>query len=148
MSEYKIINKHRRGITDLENTYAFYGGSQGDHSVSNSVEDFISAEGWLNVAHNFKLIDYSNQLEVNKRVEEIVAINKARVIELIKDGTYGEEYETETKLNFVPYPLFDAKNDKLDTVPLESYRFVLLDASDLGNVSINNPKNINVNKNE
>ncbi len=142
MSKYTIVNKHRKGITDLENTYAFYGGSQGDHSVSNSVEDFISAQGWLCVSHNFKLIDYSNQLEVNKRVEELVAINKARVIELIKDGTYGEEYETETKIEFVHCPLFDAKNNKLDGSPLESYSFMLLDASDLGNISLNNPKNI------
>jgi hypothetical protein len=130
MKTYSIIQQHVRGITDLESTYAFYGGAQGDHSVSNSVEDFITAEGWLVVSPAFKDIDYHNQDEINKRVDEIIARNKAKVLELIADGTYGEKYENEVNISVVPHPIFDKP---LSGLPMESYRMVLLDASDYEN---------------
>lgn len=118
-------NFHRRGITDLESPYAFYGAAQGDHSCSNDPKVFEA--GWMVVSHGFKDVDITSQEAIDQIVHEIVERNKLRVEELLANGTYGEEYETEFDIRMVENPLFDGPNTT--GIPLESYRMVLLDAN-------------------
>ena len=80
-TEY-IGPKRRLGIDDLRSEFAFHGNSQGDDSVSNSVDTFVSQKGWMSVNCWYKDIDYLNQDEVDKKVLEIKQFNADRIEQL------------------------------------------------------------------
>ena len=122
---YKICSDYIKGISDLESEYAFHGNSQGDDSKTNSVYEFIGSGGWKSVSSNFKDIDYLNQKEVDKRVLDIRTKNQQRILELKRNGEYGERVENEISLSLIPCSEFDSY--KIHSTTLDSYRMTFID---------------------
>ena len=117
--------KIRLGIDDLKSEFAFYGNSQGDDSVSNSVDTFISQKGWMSVNCWYKDIDYLNQDEVNKKVLDIKKSNSDRIEQLKLSGDYGKEVEGIHM--FIEHdPLYDTIKDRF-TESAMTYRYEILD---------------------
>ena len=121
---YKISADYIKGVYDLESEYAFHGNSQGDDSVTNSVDEFIGSGGWKSVSSNFKDIDYLNQSEVDKRALEIRTKNQQRILELKRNGEYGKRVENEISLSIKTSPKFDSP--KMLNTSLESYRMTFI----------------------
>ena len=125
-TEY-IGPKRRLGIDDLRSEFAFHGNSQGDDSVSNSVDTFVSQEGWMSASSWYKDIDYLNQDEVDKRVFEIKQFNADRIEQLKLSGDYGKEVEGIHVL--VEHdPLYDTIKDCFSKNAM-TYRYEILDLS-------------------
>ena len=122
---YKISADYIKGISDLKSEYAFHGNSQGDDSKTNSVDEFIGSGGWKSVSSNFKDIDYLNQKEVDKRVLDIRTKNQQRILELKRNGEYGERVENEISLSLIPCSEFDSY--KIHSTTLDSYRMTFID---------------------
>jgi hypothetical protein len=106
LKEYKYTTKHKKGITDLINTYAFIGNSQGDISATNSVEEYKNSNGWLSYAFD-KNIDSNNQEAINKESERRQEENKITIKELKDSGEYGKEYESTITILRNNRPFFD-----------------------------------------
>ena len=122
---YKISADYIKGVSDLESEYAFHGNSQGDDSVTNSVDEFIGSGGWKSVSSNFKDIDYLNQKEVDKRVLDIRTKNQQRILELKRNGEYGKRVENEIFLSIKTFPKLDSP--KMHNTTLDSYRMIFID---------------------
>ena len=117
--------KIRLGIDDLKSEFAFNGNSQGDDSVSNSVDTFISQKGWMSVNCWYKDIDYLNQDEVNKKVLDIKKSNSDRIEQLKLSGDYGKEVEGIHV--FIEHDqLYDTIKDRF-TESAMTYRYEILD---------------------
>ena len=119
--------KRRLGIDDLKSEFAFNGNSQGDDSVSNSVDTFISQKGWMSVNCWYKDIDYLNQDEVNKKVLDIKKSNSDRIEQLKLSGDYGKEVEG-IHIFIEHDPLYDTIKDRF-TESAMTYRYEILDLS-------------------
>ena len=117
--------KIRLGIDDLKSEFAFYGNSQGDDSVSNSVDTFISQKGWMSVNCWYKDIDYLNQDEVNKKVLDIKKSNSDRIEQLKLSGDYGKEVEG-IHIFIEHDPLYDTIKYRFKESSME-YRYEILD---------------------
>lgn len=113
--------KGYKGINDLKSEYAFAGNSQGDSSVSNSIEDYKAAKGWMSFIFDCDLVQSAIDLEVEKRK----AWNKNYIETLKMSGEYKKEYITTIEL--VHNPLLD-DNEAIFTNgnPLTSVRLVFL----------------------
>lgn len=122
--QHNFTQKLRRGIDDLINTYAFHGNSQGDTFVTNSVEEYKAAEGWLSFMFNPE-IDKFDQEAINREIERRKQLNASYIDKLKEEGKYEEEYEYSTTLYVRPNLTFD--NPKLPLRPLESYRIIFID---------------------
>jgi len=109
LKEYKYITKHKKGITDLLNIYAFLGNSQGDTSETNSIEQYKAAKGWLSYAFD-KDIDCNDQEAINKESERRQKENEITINKLKESGEYGEEYEVTTTILMAYRPFFDEPN--------------------------------------
>lgn len=101
MHTYKI--KAYKGVNDLQNIYAWTGGSQGDESFTNNVKE---NHEWM--IYNFKDIDKNDQEAINiesaRRKEE----NENYIQKLKEIGKYKEEYEI--NIHMMHNPLFDRPN--------------------------------------
>ena len=117
--------KRRLGINDLKSEFAFRGNSQGDDSVSNSVDTFISQKGWMSVNCWYKDIDYLNQDEINKKVLEIKQSNSGRIEQLKSSGDYGKEVEG-IHIFIEHDPLYDTIKDRFSESTM-TYRYEILD---------------------
>src|SRR4029079_9077781 len=84
-TSYEIPCKH--GIDDLYGLYAFVGADQGIGS-SNSIEEYLSSEGWLLYAFHCPMTDEAIAAEIQRRKEW----NEHYVRELRAQGRYGESY--------------------------------------------------------
>lgn len=104
--EYKYTTKHKKGITDLLNTYAFVGSSQGDTSQTNNVQDYIDSKGWLSFAFD-NSIDRYNQEAINKESERRQKENEITINKLKQSGEYGQEYEVTTTVLMAIKKFFD-----------------------------------------
>lgn len=125
-TEY-IGPKRMLGIDDLRSEFAFHGNSQGDDSVSNSVDTFVSQEGWMSVNSWYKDIDYLNQDEVDKRIIEIKQFNADRIKQLKLSGDYGKEVEG-IHIFIEHDPLYDTIKDCFSKNAM-TYRYEILDLS-------------------
>lgn len=127
--------KGKRGIDDLQTTYAFHGNSQGDEGRSNLVEDYVAAKGWMSNVFDVDPTDQKAILIESKRRE---VANAEYVTRLHAEGKFGEEYliTMQTQYN-------SAFDDPIDgpeftnhgfIVPnglaLENYKMVFLDFKD------------------
>ena len=129
MKTTKVSIPGRRGIDDLKGVYAFTGNSQGDHSASNSIEDYLASKGWMSFMFDCPMTEEDIAAEVEKRK----AWNENYIRELHEQGRYGEGYTT--TLEMVHNPILD--NPLLGSPaesPLESYSAVFFDASDKTNI--------------
>jgi hypothetical protein len=107
MSEMKSYGfKRRRGYDDLVLEYAWIGNSQGDESVSNSVEHCLN-NSWMTYVFG-KDVPKDDQEAINKEVERRKKINQEYIEKLKSEGRYGEEYEITIHLKH--NPLFDTPN--------------------------------------
>jgi hypothetical protein len=122
---YKMKGRYK-GTDDMPSIYAFHGNSQGDNSKSNSVNDYISSDGWMSVSSYFKDIDYMNQEAVDKRSKELKLKNDKYVQDCKDNGTYGE-YTGDIEISMLYNPLFD--NNYVDKCKTESYKMCILDFS-------------------
>lgn len=119
--------KRKLGIDDLKSEFAFHGNSQGDDSVSNSVDTFVSQNGWMSVNCWYEDIDYLNQDEVDKKVLEIKQSNTDRIEQLKLSGDYGKEVEGIHV--FIEHdPLYDTIKDRFSESTM-TYRYEILDLS-------------------
>lgn len=121
MTEYKAKFKH--GIHDLKSEYAFRGNSQGDESVSNSIEEYKASQGWMSFVFGCKL----DQEEIYKEVEKRKQWNKEYIEQLHAGGRFGKEYFI--TLQLIDTPLFDNPNQP--PISLNSHRITFLDTSKL-----------------
>lgn len=106
LKEYKYTTKHKKGITDLLNIYAFLGNSQGDTSATNDVLEYKAAKGWLSFAFG-KNIDCNDQEAINKESERRQKENEITISKLKESGEYGKEYELTTTILMANRPFFD-----------------------------------------
>jgi hypothetical protein len=106
LKEYKYTTKHKKGITDLINIYAFLGNSQGDTSATNSVEEYKAAKGWLSYAFD-KSIDCNDQEAINKESLRRQKENEITINKLKESGEYSQEYESTITILMGNRPLFD-----------------------------------------
>jgi hypothetical protein len=119
MKEYKI--KQRNGIDNLQSTAAFIGNSQGDRTHTNDIQRYKDSDGWLSYVFGDD-IDKTDQRAINTEAIRREKENEKIVEDLKRTGKYGEEYEISIKVK--PCALFD--NSYPDSMPMESYKFVLL----------------------
>ncbi len=123
MKKYKIPNG-KKGITDLKGTHAFVSSMQGDHSWTNNTSE---VNEYLMKSFHFK--DCNTQEEIDERVKQNTDWNEAYIKELVRNGEYGEEYET-GYVYLEENPLFDKPVVETDNPhPLSSYSFVFIDYS-------------------
>jgi len=109
LKEYKYTTKHRKGITDLINIYAFLGNSQGDTSATNSIEEYKAAKGWLSYAFD-ESIDCNDQEAIDKESLRRQEQNEITIKELKDSGEYGKEYENTITIAMGTRPFFDDPN--------------------------------------
>lgn len=121
----KYTFKRKLGIDDLLCEFAFVGNSQGDTSVSNKIEDYIAAKGWMSITQGFEDIA-DNQEAIYEESKRRCIANIDYIEKLKAEGKYGEEYEINIYLH--PHPIFDTPTNK-GGPPLESYRMIFLDTS-------------------
>ena len=120
MNTFSIVRK--KGIDDLLGLFAFVGNSQGDESVTNSVEEYLSSKGWKSFV--FADIDPTDQEAIYAEVERRRLKNEAYIKELQEKGEFGREYTLTVHVK--PNPIFDHSPSKV-TLPMESYRMVFID---------------------
>jgi hypothetical protein len=121
----------RKGIDDLKSIYAFHGNSQGDNSISNSIETYKASQGWMSYSSTFEAagINIDDQEAINKYSEELRKQNEKYIEELKLTGEYG--YPTEgISLTLKHFPLYDDNNYDTTDKPIESYKMTFID---LGN---------------
>lgn len=97
----------RKGIDDLLIEFAFRGSSQGDETVTNNVQEYISSNGWLIPIIYDPLIDIMDQKQVDLEIERRRTANKAYIERLKLTGEYGKEVVNEMTVYLKHNPLFD-----------------------------------------
>lgn len=120
--------KGKRGIDDLQNIYAWTGGSQGDEGFTNKIEVGLASNGWM--IYRFKDIDITDQNAIYEESIRRLKANITYIRKLIEEGHYGEEFEM--NMHIKPNPIFDnpIRTKINDTLPLESSKLIFLDDKD------------------
>lgn len=119
LTTYKFIT--RKGIDDLKSLYAFHGSSQGDHTRTNSIQEFKDAQGWLHFTFDCEMTEEAIKAEIKRRD----LWNNDYLKRLRDSGEYGKEQEQ--TISFQHNPAFDLPLKPLDDPqPLSSYSLILL----------------------
>lgn len=125
MNTTKYTFKVKAGIDDLKSLFAFHGNSQGDRTVTNSIDDFNNSKGWLSFLFDCELTEEAIAKEIKRRIRW----NNNYIKKLKREGSFGKEYEN--VLEIVKHPIFDEPINNLNVAdaPLTSYSFLLLDTN-------------------
>lgn len=123
MKTYNFIGK--KGIDDLLSEYAFIGGSQGDETASNSLEEYNKSDGWLIKCFGEDFVYTQENIDIEVKIRKFK--NEKYIKELKADGKYGEEYEIQLSLK--DNPLLDKQPVFDKPIPLESYDMYFIDLS-------------------
>jgi len=112
------------GRDDLYSLYAFHGNSQGDTSVSNSIEEYNDSKGWMSFIFKCELTDEAIAKEIIRRKEW----NENHINELKANGLYGTSYTV--SIHTEHNPTFDTPINPIPSeYPLSSYKMIFLDLS-------------------
>lgn len=111
----------RKGINDLKSLFAFIGNSQGDDSVSNNIQEYLDARGWMSFIFKCDL----NKKAIESEIQNRKLWNENYIKDLKEKGEYGKIYivNCEVELDH----LYDAP---IKETPLtESFKMVILNVS-------------------
>jgi len=123
MSKFKLTCY--KGVDDLQSEYAFVGSSQGDHSKTNSIQEYKDSKGWLVCI--WEGVDLTDQDAIDKEAIRRHEENLNYIDQLVKSGEYKKPYTI--TIEFEHSKIFDKPGTMPKESPLQSFRLMFIDNS-------------------